>query len=190
MRRKPAAAEKAKRLYYLSIEFLTGRWLHNNLLNLCSTKEYEQAFEELGLTLRGVLHEEPEPALGNGGLGRLAACFLDSLATLNLPAMGCTIRYEYGLFRQRIVDGQQVEVPDEWLTYGNAWEIPTQRDAVEVCFGGQMVENWVGGTNYVTLKNTENVIAVPYDLPIRRLRQRRGGSPAHVERRAAAELQP
>ena len=159
-------SEKAKRLYYLSIEFLTGRWLHNNLLNLCSTKEYEQAFEELGLTLRGVLHEEPEPALGNGGLGRLAACFLDSLATLNLPAMGCTIRYEYGLFRQRIVDGQQVEVPDEWLTYGNAWEIPTQRDAVEVCFGGQMVENWVGGTNYVTLKNTENVIAVPYDLPI------------------------
>ena len=158
--------EKAKRLYYLSIEFLTGRWLHNNLLNLCSTKEYERAFEELGLTLRGVLHEEPEPALGNGGLGRLAACFLDSLATLNLPAMGCTIRYEYGLFRQRIVDGQQVEVPDEWLTYGNAWEIPTQRDAVEVCFGGQMVENWVGGTNYVTLKNTENVIAVPYDLPI------------------------
>ena len=104
-------AEKAKRLYYLSIEFLTGRWLHNNLLNLCSTKEYEQAFEELGLTLRGVLHEEPEPALGNGGLGRLAACFLDSLATLNLPAMGCTIRYEYGLFRQRIVDGQQVEAP-------------------------------------------------------------------------------
>ena len=159
-------SEKAKRLYYLSIEFLTGRWLHNNLLNLCSTKEYERAFEELGLTLRGVLHEEPEPALGNGGLGRLAACFLDSLATLNLPAMGCTIRYEYGLFRQRIVDGQQVEVPDEWLTYGNAWEIPTQRDAVEVCFGGQMVENWVGGTNYVTLKNTENVIAVPYDLPI------------------------
>ena len=101
-------SEKAKRLYYLSIEFLTGRWLHNNLLNLCSTKEYEQAFEELGLTLRGVLHEEPEPALGNGGLGRLAACFLDSLATLNLPAMGCTIRYEYGLFRQKIVGGFQV----------------------------------------------------------------------------------
>ena len=158
--------EKAKRLYYLSIEFLTGRWLHNNLLNLCSTKEYEEAFRELGLTLRGVLHEEPEPALGNGGLGRLAACFLDSLATLNLPAMGCTIRYEYGLFCQRIVDGQQVEVPDEWLTYGNAWEIPTQRDAVEVCFGGQLIENWVGGRNYISVKNTENVIAVPYDLPI------------------------
>ncbi len=157
---------KAKRLYYLSIEFLTGRWLHNNLLNLCATKEYEQAFKELGLTLRGVLHEEPEPALGNGGLGRLAACFLDSMATLNLPAMGCTIRYEYGLFRQRIVDGQQVEVPDEWLTYGNAWEIPTQRDAVTVRFGGHVTEHWVDGHNYISLEDTEDVIAVPYDLPI------------------------
>ena len=157
---------KAKRLYYLSIEFLTGRWLHNNLLNLCAMKEYEEAFKELGLTLRGVLHEEPEPALGNGGLGRLAACFLDSMATLDLPAMGCTIRYEYGLFRQRIVDGQQVEVPDEWLTYGNAWEIPTQRDAVTVRFGGHVTEHWVNGHNYISLEDTEDVIAVPYDLPI------------------------
>ena len=159
-------ATKAKRLYYLSIEFLTGRWLHNNLLNLCSTADYEAAFKELGLTLRGVLHEEPEPALGNGGLGRLAACFLDSLSTLDLPAMGCTIRYEYGLFRQRIVDGQQVEVPDEWLTYGNAWEIPTQKDAVLIHFGGHMHEQWVDGVNYVSLEGTEDVFAVPYDLPI------------------------
>ncbi len=160
-------ATHAKRLYYLSIEFLTGRWLHNNLLNLCYTKEYEAAFADLGLTLRGVLHEEPEPALGNGGLGRLAACFLDSMATLDLPAMGSTIRYEYGLFRQRIVDGQQVEVPDEWLTYGNAWEIPTQRDAVRIRFGGKLVEQWgVDGHNYVSLEDTEDVIAVPYDLPI------------------------
>ena len=80
--------------------------------------------------------------------------------------MGCTIRYEYGLFRQRIVDGQQVEVPDEWLTYGNSWEIPTQRDAVTVRFGGQVMENWMGDKNYVSLQNTEDVIAVPYDLPI------------------------
>ena len=158
--------EKAKRLYYLSIEFLTGRWLHNNLLNLCSTKEYEEAFSELNLTLRGVLHEEPEPALGNGGLGRLAACFLDSLATLNLPAMGSTIRYEYGLFRQRIVDGQQVEVPDEWLTYGNEWEVPAFRDAVKVRFGGKVCENWMGGKHYVWLEDTEDIMAVPYDLPI------------------------
>ena len=159
-------ATKAKRIYYLSIEFLTGRWLHNNLLNLCSTEEYEAAFKEMGLTLRGVLHEEPEPALGNGGLGRLAACFMDSLATLDYPAMGCTIRYEYGLFRQRIVDGQQVEVPDEWLTYGNAWEIPTQKDACTVRFGGTLHEHWVDDICYVTLENTEDIIAVPYDLPI------------------------
>ena len=159
-------ATRAKRLYYLSIEFLTGRWLHNNLLNLCATSEYEEAFKELGLTLRGVLHEEPEPALGNGGLGRLAACFLDSMATLNLPAMGCTIRYEYGLFRQRIVEGQQVEVPDEWLTYGNAWEILTPRDAVTVHFGGHVTEHWIDEHNYVTVEDTEDIIAVPYDLPI------------------------
>ena len=159
-------AQQAKRLYYLSIEFLTGRWLHNNLLNLCSTKAYEEAFSELGLSLRDVLHEEPEPALGNGGLGRLAACFLDSMATLELPAMGCTIRYEKGLFRQRIVDGQQVELPDEWLTYGNAWEIATPRDAVTVRFGGKVHENWTDDHNTISMSDTEDVIAVPYDLPI------------------------
>ena len=155
-----------KAVGYLSAEFLMGKQLENALLNAGLTDQFDKAVEALGFDAQEVIDAEYEPGLGNGGLGRLAACFLDSLATLNLPAMGCTIRYEYGLFRQRIVDGQQVEVPDEWLTYGNAWEIPTQRDAVEVCFGGQMVENWVGGTNYVTLKNTENVIAVPYDLPI------------------------
>ena len=96
-------SEKAKRLYYLSIEFLTGRWLHNNLLNLCSTKEYERAFEELGLTLRGVLHEEPEPALGNGGLGRLAACFLDSLATLwaSITITACSVSASWTASRSR-----------------------------------------------------------------------------------------
>lgn len=171
MRRRTASRgerkrQRAKKLYYLSAEFLVGRAMHNNMVSLVNEENYMKALEGLGIDKRLLFEQEPEPGLGNGGLGRLAACFLDSLTTLELPAMGCTIRYEYGLFRQRIVDGQQVEVPDEWLTYGNAWEIPTQRDAVEVCFGGQMVENWVGGTNYVTLKNTENVIAVPYDLPI------------------------
>ena len=155
-----------KKLYYISAEFLIGKLLINNMIDLGIYGEVKDQLTAAGHDLNKIEEFEVEPSLGNGGLGRLAACFLDSLATLNLPAMGCTIRYEYGLFRQRIVDGQQVEVPDEWLTYGNAWEIPTQRDAVEVCFGGQMVENWVGGTNYVTLKNTENVIAVPYDLPI------------------------
>ena len=155
-----------RKLYYISAEFLIGKLLSNNLINLGLYDDVRDALAAAGKSLSDIEEVEPEPSLGNGGLGRLAACFLDSLATLNLPAMGCTIRYEYGLFRQRIVDGQQVEVPDEWLTYGNAWEIPTQRDAVEVCFGGQLVENWVGGRNYITVKNTENVIAVPYDLPI------------------------
>ena len=158
--------EHKKRLYYLSIEFLTGRWMHNNLLNLCATKEYEAAFADLGLEMRKVLHEEPEPATGNGGLGRLAACFMDSLATLDLPAMGCSIRYEYGLFRQRIVDGQQVEVPDSWLEYGTNWEVPALEDAVEVHFGGHVEEHWVNGELFAELQDYKTVIAVPYDIPI------------------------
>ncbi len=157
---------KNKRLYYLSIEFLMGRSLHNNMLNLCSTEQYQQAFGELGLDINKVLREEPEPALGNGGLGRLAACFMDSLATLDLPAMGCSIRYEYGLFRQRIVDGQQVEMPDSWLEHGNSWEIPALEDAVEVQFGGQLQEEWVDGNLRIVVQNTKTVIAVPYDMPV------------------------
>ena len=158
--------EKAKRLYYLSIEFLTGRWLHNNMLNLCATADYQAAFDDLGIKMQDVLREEPEPALGNGGLGRLASCFMDSLATLDLPAMGCSIRYEYGLFRQRIVDGQQVELPDSWLEYGNAWEIPALEDAVEIHFGGTLQEEWVDGGLRVSLKDYKTVIAVPYDIPV------------------------
>lgn len=119
---------KSKRLYYLSVEFLMGRSMYCNMLNLVSTKEYREALSELGLNLDTILKEEPEPGLGNGGLGRLAACFLDSLSSLDLPAMGCTIRYEYGLFRQKIVDGQQVELPDSWLDNGNAWEMPVMED--------------------------------------------------------------
>ena len=157
---------KNKRLYYLSIEFLMGRSLHNNMLNLCATEQYGRAFTELGLDMNRVLREEPEPALGNGGLGRLAACFMDSLATLNLPAMGCSIRYEYGLFRQRIVDGQQVELPDSWLERGNAWEIPMLEDAVEVRFGGSVHEEWEAGSLRVTVENSKTVIAIPYDMPV------------------------
>jgi len=157
---------KSKRLYYLSIEFLMGRSLHNSMLNLCATEPYCEAFAELGLDMGKVLREEPEPALGNGGLGRLAACFMDSLATMNLPAIGCSIRYEYGLFRQRIVDGQQVELPDSWLERGNAWEIPALEDAVEVRFGGTLHEEWEGGALRVSLENSKTVIAIPYDMPV------------------------
>ena len=155
-----------KRLYYLSVEFLTGRSMHCNAVNLCTMKNVRDALMELGINWRHVIREEPEPGLGNGGLGRLAACFMDSLASLELPAMGCTIRYEYGLFRQRIVDGQQVEVPDNWLDNGNIWEVPDPEDTMEVHFGGYVepVQEH-GRTNFVT-KNYQTVLAVPYDMPI------------------------
>ena len=155
-----------KRLYYLSVEFLMGRSLHCNAVNLCSMENVREALMELGINWRHIIREEPEPGLGNGGLGRLAACFLDSLASVELPAMGCSIRYEYGLFRQRIVDGQQVEVPDNWLENGNVWEVASPDDSVEVHFGGhvEMVEE-NGRTNY-KLRDYRSVLAVPYDMPI------------------------
>ena len=158
---------KAKRLYYLSVEFLMGRSLYCNILNLVSTREYRQALTELGVDIDTVLKEEPEPGLGNGGLGRLAACFLDSLSSLDLPAMGCTIRYEYGLFRQKIVDGQQVELPDSWLDNGNVWEIPVMEDACEVHFGGHVdTEEDEEGQPHFVHRDYYTVEAVPYDMPI------------------------
>ena len=114
----------AKKVYYLSAEFLVGRTLHTNMVNLVNEQNYLKALDELGIDKNIIFEQEPEPGLGNGGLGRLAACFLDSLTTLKLPAMGCTIRYEFGLFRQKLVDGYQIEVPDNWLDSGNIWEIP------------------------------------------------------------------
>ena len=139
-----------KQVYYLSVEYLLGRSLNTNVINLCNEDDYHQALKELGIDLQAILPVEPDPALGNGGLGRLAACFLDSLASLDIPAMGCTIRYEYGLFRQKIVDGQQVELPDSWLDNGNSWEMAVMEDACEVHFGGRVEtveEN--GVTKYV-----------------------------------------
>ncbi|MDO5435217.1 MAG: glycogen/starch/alpha-glucan phosphorylase [Clostridia bacterium] len=157
---------RQKRLYYLSVEYLMGRSMYCNMLNLVSTKEYTEALAELGIDIRDVLKEEPEPGLGNGGLGRLAACFLDSLSSLDLPAMGCTIRYEYGLFRQKIVDGQQVELPDSWLDNGNAWETPVMEDTCEVHFGGHVEEMTVNGRQQYITRDYYTVEAVPYDMPI------------------------
>ena len=157
---------KGKRLYYLSVEFLMGRSMYCNMLNLLSTKEYTEALKELGIDLREILKEEPEPGLGNGGLGRLAACFLDSLSSLNLPAMGCTIRYEYGLFRQKIVDGQQVELPDSWLDNGNAWETAQMEDTCEVHFGGHVEETMINGQQKFVTRDYYTVEAVPYDMPV------------------------
>lgn len=158
---------KGRRLYYLSVEFLMGRSTHSNILNMCAAKEYRQAFDALGLDMETVLRQEPDPGLGNGGLGRLAACFMDSLTSAELPATGCTIRYEYGLFRQRIVDGQQVELPDEWLEHGNMWEVPASEKSVEVRFGGRLEEEWLpDGELRIRHLDYIPVIAVPYDMPV------------------------
>ena len=155
-----------KRLYYLSVEFLMGRSLYTNILNLCATEEYKAALSELNIDIDAVLKEEPEPALGNGGLGRLAACFMDSLASLDLPAMGCSIRYEYGLFRQKIVDGQQVELPDYWLGNGNVWEMPVMEDACEVHFNGHVEMAEEQGRLVFKHVGYNTVEAVPYDMPL------------------------
>ncbi len=155
----------SKKVYYLSAEFLVGRSLFSNMVNLVNEKHYAQALEELGIDKNIISEREPEPGLGNGGLGRLAACFLDSLSSLQLPAMGCTIRYEFGLFRQKLVDGYQVEVPDNWLDEGNVWEIPRPAETVEVHFGGRVEEFEENGrVNYRTVDSVM-VEAVPYDIP-------------------------
>ncbi len=164
--REERKRSKQRRLYYLSVEYLMGRSMYCNMLNLVSTKEYTEALKELGIDIRDVLKEEPEPGLGNGGLGRLAACFLDSLSSLDLPAMGCTIRYEYGLFRQKIVDGQQVELPDSWLDNGNAWESAAMDDTCEVHFGGHVEEVEINGEKKYVTRDYYTVEAVPYDMPI------------------------
>ena len=156
----------AKKVYYLSAEFLVGRALHNNMVNLVNEKNYLQALDELGLDKQLIFEEEPEPGLGNGGLGRLAACFLDSLTTLQLPAMGCTIRYEYGLFRQKLVDGFQVEVPDNWLDGGNIWEIPRPDQTLEVHFGGRVEPYQENGRLHFRHLDYKTVQAVPYDIPV------------------------
>ncbi len=164
--REKRKAAHQKQVYYLSVEFLTGRALNCNLINLFSEETYKKALEELGIGLEDVLVEEPEPALGNGGLGRLAACFMDSLASMEIPAMGSTIRYEYGLFRQKMVDGQQVELPDTWLQNGNVWEIPVPEDTFSVQFNGHIEEFEENGRKKFKLVDAYTIDAVPYDMPV------------------------
>ncbi len=154
-----------KRVYYLCIEFLLGRAMFNNALNLLSTEEYTKALTELDISWKDIVYEEPEPGLGNGGLGRLAACFMDSLATLDLPAMGSTIRYEYGLFRQKLSGGQQMELPDDWLQNGNVWEFASMEDVAEVRFEGHVVQVNKNGRDTYVLEDYRTVEAVPYDMP-------------------------
>lgn len=155
-----------KTVYYLSMEFLMGRALGNNLINLSCSDKVKEALDELGFDLDVIEDEEPDAALGNGGLGRLAACFLDSLATLNYPAYGCGIRYRYGMFKQAIEDGYQIEKPDNWLKNGNPFEVKRPEYEVEVRFGGYVETQCHEGKNYFVHKDYQSVRAIPYDLPV------------------------
>ncbi|MDY4000821.1 MAG: glycogen/starch/alpha-glucan phosphorylase [Blautia sp.] len=157
-----------KIVYYMSMEFLMGRALGNNLINLTAYKEVKEALEELGLDLNVIEDQEPDPALGNGGLGRLAACFLDSLATLNYCAYGCGIRYRYGMFKQKIENGFQIEVPDNWLKEGYPFELRRPEYGKEVHFGGYVRVEYdpVKGENKFIHEGYQAVRAVPYDMPI------------------------
>lgn len=159
--------QDVKIVYYMSMEFLMGRALGNNMINLQAYEEAKKALEELGVDINVIEDQEPDPALGNGGLGRLAACFLDSLATLNYAAYGCGIRYRYGMFKQEIRDGYQVEVPDNWLVDGNPFELRRPEYTKEVKFGGYVtVKTDEKGRQHFVQEGYQSVHAVPYDLPI------------------------
>ncbi|MCR4895276.1 MAG: glycogen/starch/alpha-glucan phosphorylase [Lachnospiraceae bacterium] len=164
---KAYEAEDPKTVYYMSMEFLMGRALGNSLINMQAYKPVQEACKELGLDLNVVEDQEPDAALGNGGLGRLAACFLDSLATLGYSAYGCGIRYRYGMFKQKIEDGYQVEVPDNWLSDGNPFELRRPEYAKEIKFGGYVsVKTDENGRSVFTQQDYQSVRAIPYDLPI------------------------
>ena len=157
-----------KTVYYMSMEFLMGRALGNNLINLCAYKEVKEALDEMGFDLNVIEDQEPDAALGNGGLGRLAACFLDSLATLGYSAYGCGIRYRYGMFKQKIENGYQVEVPDNWLKDGNPFELRRPEYAKIVKFGGYVrveYDEEKKKNNFIQ-EGYQSVRAVPFDMPI------------------------
>jgi len=156
--------QRSKHVYYLCMEFLIGRSLKNNLMNLELADGYREVLREMGFDLEELFEMEPDPGLGNGGLGRLAACFMDSLTTLDYPATGFSICYEYGLFKQKIIDGNQVELPDVWMNYGDSWLVPRTDKAVTVRFGGRVQESWDSGHCTITHTEYDEVQAVPYDM--------------------------
>lgn len=156
-----------KMVYYLSMEFLMGRFFGNSIINLSIYEPIKQAFDELGIDYNLIEESEPDPGLGNGGLGRLAACFLDSLSTLSLPAYGCGIRYHYGIFEQAIENGYQVERPDNWLENGDPWGLKRSEYAIEVKFGGNVKAVPKGNGEYrFVQENYHSIMAVPYDYPV------------------------
>lgn len=158
--------QDVKTLYYLSMEFLMGRALGNSIISFMAQPDVKEVLEELGFDLNAIEDQEPDPALGNGGLGRLAACFLDSLATLGYPAYGCGIRYRYGMFKQKIENGYQVEIPDDWLKNGYPFEIRRAEYATEVKFGGYVKVVRENGRERFVQEGYQSVLAVPYDMPI------------------------
>ena len=155
-----------KRVYYLCMEFLVGRSLKSNLRNLGLADEYASVLSDLGFDIEKLYEREPDPGLGNGGLGRLAACFMDALTTQDYPAMGFSICYEYGLFKQRIVDGSQVELPDVWMDDGGAWLVPRTDKTMSIRFGGTVSEKWDNGRCEIINEGCEEIQAVPYDMMI------------------------
>ncbi|KOA19664.1 glycogen phosphorylase [Clostridium homopropionicum DSM 5847] len=159
-------ANNEKQVYYFSMEFLIGRLLKSNLYNLGIEEECRVALKELGIKLEEIEEQELDAGLGNGGLGRLAACFLDSMASLGIPGHGCGIRYKYGLFEQKIVNGYQIEIPDNWLKEPNPWEVRKDNKAVVVKLGGRVIENYENGYLKFTYENYQGIKAVPYDIPI------------------------
>ena len=164
--REETNKKEAKRVYYLSMEFLMGRSLKNNLFNLGLDKTFEKALSKFGVKIDNLYELEPDAGLGNGGLGRLAACFLDGLTSSSYPAMGYCIKYEFGIFRQKFVDGWQTEMPDFWLPGGSVWLLKRDSNAVDVHFGGEVKECWFDNHHSVSVENTTVVRAVPYDLMV------------------------
>ena len=156
--------EKSKKIYYLSMEFLMGRSLKNNLYNLDLTKVFEDALKDMGIKLDRLYECEPDAGLGNGGLGRLAACYLDGLATQGYYGMGYSILYECGIFKQKLIDGWQTELPDFWLPGGEVWLRPKEKDTFTVRFGGEIIDNWDNHYHSVEYRNTTDILAVPYDM--------------------------
>lgn len=159
-----AEKQETKQIYYLCMEFLLGRSLKNNLFNLGLEDSFRKALSEMGVKLDNLYEQEPDAGLGNGGLGRLAACFLDGLATQGYPAMGYSLRYEYGIFRQKLVEGWQTELPDFWLPGGEVWMQKVDESAIEVHFDGYIEEQWHDHYHSVRHKNYNPVMAIPYDL--------------------------
>ncbi|MGN1059409.1 MAG: glycogen/starch/alpha-glucan family phosphorylase, partial [Clostridia bacterium] len=164
-----AAARKkqqAKQVYYMSMEFLTGPSLKNNAFHLGLTEPLREALADYQVSFDALCEMDPDAGLGNGGLGRLASCYLDAMTTQGYPCTGFSIRYEFGIFKQKIVDGWQMEFPDNWLELGDAWLIPRKEDEIRVHFGGRVVESWQNGRNIVSYQDAGTVVAVPYDMLI------------------------